>query len=293
MGKSSLVARMLAAVRSRQYTVVDFDFQGFDEQSLGSLETLLRSLAEAIHERLQLATNPDALWQGRLGVKDKLSSYLREYVLRESTVPVVMVMDEVDRVFGRGYENDFFGLLRFWHNERARDPLWRKLHLVLAWSTDPRQMLKDPGQSPFNVGTKIQLIDFSFAEVQELNALYGRPLKRKEQLQRLFAIIGGHPYLTQRALYALATRTHTLSSIVNMETAQSGLFADHLEHHRAQLVLAPELHHAMQQVIRNDTCPTHDVFVRLRALGLVTGRTHQAVSPRCTLYTVYFRGVLS
>ena len=54
MGKSSLVARMLTYVRSQQYTVVDFDFQSLDEQSLRSLESLLRYLADMIHGRLRL-----------------------------------------------------------------------------------------------------------------------------------------------------------------------------------------------------------------------------------------------
>ena len=78
---------------------------------------------------------------------------------------MLIVMDEVDRVFGRPYQDDFFALLHAWHNRRARDPLWRKLNLVLAYSTDPRQAIEDPNQSPFNVGTKIQLDYFSVASL--------------------------------------------------------------------------------------------------------------------------------
>jgi hypothetical protein len=41
-------------------------------------------------------------------------------------MPVVIVLDEVDRVFGRVYQNDFFGLLRFWHSDhRAATPKCR------------------------------------------------------------------------------------------------------------------------------------------------------------------------
>lgn len=292
MGKSSLLAKALAHTRAQQCTVIDFDFQVLDEQFLGSLETLLRYLADAIHGRLKLAASPEATWQSPLGSKDKLTSYVHDYVLSGTRMPVVIVLDEVDRVFGRGYQNDFFGLLRFWHNERARDPLWKKLNLVLAYSTDPRHAIKDLTQSPFNVGTKIQLTDFSFDDMWSLNRRYGSPFKRKEQLQNLVDTIGGHPYLAQQALYTLAAQTHTLPAILDADNAESGPFADHLEHHRGRLMATPELQQAMRQVLRNGNCPTFEVFLQLRALGLVMGSDHRAATPKCRLYAAYFHRVL-
>ncbi|MBI3330029.1 MAG: AAA-like domain-containing protein [Nitrospinae bacterium] len=74
--------------------------------------------------------------------------------------------------------DNFFGLLRHWHTKRAFEPLWKKLNLVLAYSTDQRQAIRDPNQSPFNVGIKIELRDFSFDEVWKLNRRYGRPRQR-------------------------------------------------------------------------------------------------------------------
>lgn len=218
---------------------------------------------------------------------------MRDAVLQGARMPVVVVMDEVDRVFGRPYQDDFFALLRAWHNRRARDPLWKKLNLVLAYSTDPRQAIKDLRQSPFNVGTKIQLGDFSLDDVWELNRRYQSPLKRKDQLQSLMNIIGGHPYLAQQAFSALATHTHTLPAILNIDNADSGPFADHLEHYRGRLVAVPELQRAMRQVMLNGNCPTYEVFLQLRALGLIMGNNHHAAAPRCRLYAAYFHRVLS
>lgn len=291
MGKSSLVTKALA--RAQSCLVVDFDFQSFDEQSLESLESLLRYLAEAIHGRLKLVISPEETWQGPYGSKEKLTSYISDHVLQEATMPVVMVMDEVDRVFGRVYQNDFFGLLRFWHNRRARDPLWRKLHLVLAYATDLRQAIRDLRQSPFNVGSRIKLRDFSLAEVEELNRRYGRPLKNKAQLQGLMGTIGGHPYLVQQALYALATGTHSLHTLVDTDNAADGPFADHLRQQWYLLSDEPELQRAMQQVLRKGSCPNYGVFLQLQSVGLVTGRTHHAVTPRCRLYAAYLQEVLS
>src|SRR5262249_20289220 len=104
MGKSSLVARVLAYVRLRQCPVIDFDFQELDEEVLSSLGTLLRYLADTICERLHLAISPDETWSGPLGTKDKLTAFMQDAVLPGSPMPVVVVMDEVDRVFGRSYQ---------------------------------------------------------------------------------------------------------------------------------------------------------------------------------------------
>jgi hypothetical protein len=293
MGKSSLVFRALDHARSNQCTVIVFDFQLIDAHYLGDLDTLLRYLANAIYDRLQLAVSPDEVWKGPLGAKDKLTSFLRNYVLRGAHGLVIVVMDEVDRLFGRPYRDDFFGLLRAWHNSRAVEPLWNKLNLVLAYSTDPSQAIKDPNQSPFNVGTRIQLGDFSFDEVWELNSRYERPVKRKDQLQALMDMIAGHPYLAQRALYALADQTQTLASLLNVDNIDAGPFVDHLQHYRHILESEPMLRQSMRQALMNGNCPDYEIFSRLRSFGLVTGMDHTAARPRCSLYAAYFQRVLS
>ena len=292
MGKSSLLARALHHARQAQRTVLDYDFQNLDESCFDSLETLLRYLADTICERLQLALSPEEIWQGPRGLKEKLTSFIRNHVLQELLGQVVLVMDEVDRVFGRSYQDDFFGLLRAWHGMHARDPLWERFSMVLAYSTDPRQAIKALNQSPFNVGIKIPLRDFSFDEVWELNRRYQRPLKRKNQLESLMQDIGGHPHLTQQALYALAMQTHTLQNLTHSPDVETGPFADHLSHYWRVLEAEPILRNAMQQVLRDGNCPDHETFLRLRSLGLVSGEKHGAVKPKCRLYTTYFQRVL-
>ena len=171
-------------------------------------------------------------------------------------MPVILVIDEADRVFGRSYRDDFVALLRGWHDRRARHALWNKLNLVLAYSTDPRQAIQDLNQSPFNVGTKIQLDDFSVDELWELNPHYGRPLRRSDDIMQLMGVSAGHPFLAQQALYALSTRTHLLLTLLNTATADVGPFGDHLHHYRILLEAEPALRQGMRQVINNGTCPS-------------------------------------
>lgn len=293
MGKTSLLARAVSHARLYQCPVIVFDFQFIDEHYLGNLETLVRYLADVIHERLKLTVSPDEIWRRQLGDLDKLTSYIEDQVLHGARTPVVVVMDEVDRVFGRPYQDGFFALLRGWHNRRAFEPLWKKLNLVLAYSTDPHQAIKDRNQSPFNVGKRIRLGDFSLEEIWELNHRYELPLKRKGQMELLVDVIGGHPYLAQQALYALASREHTLPRILNLDNADVGPFADHLHRHRHLLESEPALGQGMRQAITTGRCPNYEIFSYLRSIGLITGMSQTHVKPRCRLYMEYFQRVLS
>jgi len=196
-------------------------------------------------------------------------------------------------VFARPYRDDFFSLLRAWHDLRASEALWCRFNLLLGYSIDPRQAIQNLDQSPFNVGTKIQLGDFSRDEAWELNRRYQSPLKRQGHVEALMGVIGGHPYLLQQALYVLATRTAGLPHLLNMDDADNGPFADHLQHYWRILDSEPTLRQGMQQAITNGTCADYGVFLHLRALGLVTGASHRTVSPRCRLYATYFQRVLS
>ncbi len=57
-------------------------------------------------------------------------------MLAESEQPVLLCLDEVDRLFDRPYRADFFAAVRGWHNNRALAPEWDRLHL--ATSSDRR-----------------------------------------------------------------------------------------------------------------------------------------------------------
>jgi hypothetical protein len=289
MGKTSLLARALALARKRRLRVVDFDFQQLDEDVLANLDRLLRHLAHAVGRRLDVAAGVDAVWASGLSVKEKLTAVLEDHVLGRPGPPIVLVLDEVDRVFGRTYQYDFFGLLRSWHNARAMRPAWKRLDLVLAISADPADAIRDANQSPFNVGTRVRLDDLSPAQVAELNRRW-RTRLRTPELARLLDLTGGQPYLVQVALHALATGTHTFGALLAAGRADGGPFADHLSRHRHVVDGDASLRRELRRALDRGRCDNDGAFRRLRALGLVKGRDRTAVSLRCRLYREYFAG---
>src|SRR5207302_6298972 len=111
------------------------------------------------------------------------------------------------RLFTCSFGSEIFGLFRSWHNERALEPAcpWSRLTLAITCATEAHLFLSDLNQSPFNVGTRLELGDFSLEQVGDLNRSYGRPLP-DEALTRFHRLVGGHPYLVRRGLQEIAVR---------------------------------------------------------------------------------------
>src|SRR5262249_38696439 len=128
------------------------------------------------------------------------------------------------------YASDVFGLFRSWHNLRALDPAgpWQRLTLALAYATEAHLFITDLNQSPFNVGTRLTLEDFSVEQVADLNSRYGHVLRDKEALTRFYALRGGHQSLSQLALYEMFARDTDVIAVERDAIIDDGVFGAHL-----------------------------------------------------------------
>lgn len=288
-GKSSLLARLYQCARDHQQPSLYIDFQSLDMQQFQSLDTLLLALARLIAARLKTTQSPEMYWQTPFSAKDKLSLFVTEQVLDRATTPLVLLLDEVDRVFSFAeYRDDFFSLIRYWHGQRAIEPCWDKLNIILSYSSEAFMFITDLNQSPFNVGYEFALADFDRAQVEELNRRHGSPLKTAQDMDRMMDLCHGHPYLTRKVLYDLVRQGATVDSVINNAINDDGSFADHLHRYLWWFDVHSELREAMKAAIRGESCATDEVFYQLRSAGLIRGTSRQDVIARCGLYANYF-----
>jgi hypothetical protein len=200
-------------------------------------------------------------------------------------------MDEVDRLFTCSFGSEVFGLFRSWHNERSLDPNgpWQKLSLAIAYATEAHLFITDVNQSPFNVGTRLTLSDFTLEQVSELNNRYGVPVDDPRQLMRFYELLGGQPYLTRRGLHELASRRLSFSEFENQATHDEGPFGDHLRRILVSLAQDQTLCEAMRAVLTGRPGSNPELFYRLRSSGVVTGESVRHMVPRCRLYEIYLK----
>jgi len=287
MGKSSLLVRAAAQARSLGRAVTFLDFQLLDQAMLNDPARFFQGFCRWIADELDLDEPVETAWQSGLGHVQSATRYLRRYALKGLEQPLTLVMDEVDRMLGCPFRSDFFGMLRSWHNNRATAPEWRKLDLILVISTEPYLLIDDLKQSPFNVGEVIRLDDFSLAQTADLNDRHGAPFS-PPQIERLHKLLGGHPYLTRRALYDVAVGMESAEGLFTRATDENGPFGDHLRRHLARFAERPDLARAMLQVIRRQACEDDLLYHRLHGAGLVN-HAADCVAPRCELYAHYFK----
>ena len=102
-------------------------------------------------------------------------------------------------------------------------------------------------------------------------------------------MIGGHPYLTRKALYMVAshTPTMTIDDLFAQATSESGPFGDHLRYYLLRLQGKTELLAALHQAIGGHAADNELLIYRLEGAGLVR-RQGNKVLPRCELYARYF-----
>lgn len=291
MGKTSLLARGLAYARERIARTAFVDFQKLNARSLESVNTLYLTLAESLADQLDLDVIPSEVWDERRSANVNFERFLRRHALANTSRPLVWALDEADRLFGHPYASEVFGLFRSWHNERALDPSgpWSALTLVIAYATEAHLFITDMNQSPFNVGTRLTLEDFTPLQVAELNRRYRGPLKTHEEQNRFVRLVGGHPYLVRRALHEMAVYNLSLDEFESQADSDEGIFGDHLRRILVLLARDAELTEVVRAVLKGGSCPTPESFYRLRSAGVMHGTSPSDVRPRCRLYANYLK----
>lgn len=289
VGKSSLLARGLQAVRGRGRHVCHTDMDQAGPDDLASRDAFYLRLAASLAERCGLEFVPEADWKSHLGANGNLERFLRRRLLPETDGPILWAMDGADRLFQTGYYAEFFALLRGLHTKRATEPdvPWDRLTILISAATEAHLYIRDLSQSPFNVGTRILVDDFDAAQFAELLGRFGLADWDESRQSQLRELLGGHPYLLARGLAEIRGRGMDVTAFSDLALRPDGPYRDHLEgilrFLSADLDLTADLRAAL------DGRPCSDAgFFRLRTAGVVSGDAPEHARPRCGLYARYF-----
>jgi hypothetical protein len=200
---------------------------------------------------------------------------------------LTIAIENLDRIFlHEAIEADFCGLLRGWHEQGKHDKTWGKLRLVLAYSMESFST-KDINMSPFNVGTPIDLDEFTTTQVNQLADLHNLSAL---QIEPITELVGGHPYLLRLAFYNLASGAGSLEQIVQSAATDVGIFDQHLRTRLAKVEKDIELCEILRSLVNSPQPIRFDLATtaKLDGMGLIL-RTETGVKIRNQLYRRYFR----
>ncbi|MEG5163775.1 AAA-like domain-containing protein [Microcoleus sp. AT3-A2] len=308
MGKSSLMLRIIHAAVDREYRTVTVDFQQADTEVFANLDKFLRWFCVNVARQLKLESNIDECWDEDMGSKVSCTIYFENYLLEQIDSPIVLVINEINRVFERtNIAQDFLSVIRFWYEQARASTTWQKLRIVVIHSTEIYLAL-NVNQSPFNVGMPIQLSEFTAEQVQDLACRYRLNWSDSNSIEQLMNMVGGHPYLVHLALYHLAILQQNRLSVDRDEPGEelgraelaelliaapthSGIYSDYLQNQSIAIQQQPELASAFQQVVdaKNSIHLGPLIAYQLESMGLVKLEGNNC-SLSCELYRLYFQG---
>jgi hypothetical protein len=205
MGKSSLMVR--TAAKLKEFNICS---SIIDLTSIGSsieLEAWYLGQIRRIVRQLRLHFDYMSWWRENASFSevDRYSMFISEILLEKVSSSVVLFIDEIDSTLPLSYSDDFFAAIRSLYNQRAINSELQRLTFVLLGVASPSDLVKAVERTPFNIGRRIELNDFTWEEAKPLAAGLA-PLSdlALKLLQRIIDWTGGHPYLTQKTCQVVA-----------------------------------------------------------------------------------------
>jgi WD40 repeat protein len=245
MGKSSLMVRTAARLREAGYSVVVLDLTAIGSDV--SASEWYFGLLTLMGEQLGIEDELEDHWAERreLSPVQRWMEALRKIALPHTGRPLVVFVDEIDAVRSLPFcADDFFNAIRECYNRRALDPALADLTFCLLGVASPSDLVQDARVTPFNIGRRIILYDFTAEEAAPLAVRLvpaqstgaepdtsTDPARAKRLLDRILYWTSGHPYMTQRLCQAISQADGPAEPEALVDAACAHLFTTYSGRH--------------------------------------------------------------
>ena len=311
MGKTRLVNHIFNSFNSNNYRKVLLSMEEFDGKDQAESERLFYRFCQEISNQLNLPNFIDD-WRSirSSGYKLRCIQYFDRFLLPSEKSPIVIVIDDLNRLDNDPTYKEFCSMLRSFYNRCATSSTqshesWGRLGLIIAYSRRP--VLPDK-ESPFNVGKVIRLPEFTIDEVQSLAEQHG--IKIDSQIvSRIMKLVGGHPYLINLSFEHLKKTNHLKELLIKIQGEQlskkdvplsgavyeelKGIYSDHLN----KLLRKIQGNQSLEDTLYNVISTTNPIGINpliaeeLEGMGLVKLVSHYA-DPSCELYRIFFQNTI-
>jgi WD40 repeat protein len=206
MGKSSLSVRTIAKLEQQGIRTAFVDLTQIggrnvtpDQWYMGLCSELGRSLGIR-SEMLAYCKQ-----QSEMSPMQRFFGALREVALQKIQTPLVIFVDEIDATKNLAFNTDeFFAGIRECFNRRVHDEDLERLTFCLLGVAVPSDLISNPATTPFNIGERIHLQDFTLQELQRFAPVLGS--NGTTLIERIHYWTNGQPFLTQSLCQTVAMR---------------------------------------------------------------------------------------
>ncbi len=207
MGKSSLRVKTMNRLQESGMVCMAMDLTEVVELDITRnqfYKSITRHLAKSFNLLEQMDSFQDWWRDYEESPMQGLSCFVEEVLLKFEPLrdkKLVVFIDEIDSVLRLPFAvNDFFALIRCWHNNRADSHEYDRLTFCILGVASPYDLIKDANHSPpFNFGKSIELTGFKLEEAEPIAVGLKEKFKNyKPVLKAILDWTGGQPFLTQK-----------------------------------------------------------------------------------------------
>jgi len=193
MGKTNLLLHAKQKMEDDRNIFVYLDFSSipvYDDRSF--FELLINKTIECReHVFSEAADKVTKLRSER--IYDSINRYTAELlILLEYVDKIVFVLDEIETLTRNKYSDSIFSQIRSDYFQRVNYPDLYKVTYILSGVFEPKDLIKDPNVSPFNIGEKVYLRSFNRKEmcsfIEKANLPFTEDVK-----DRIYYWTKGHP----------------------------------------------------------------------------------------------------
>lgn len=270
MGKTSLLLRVRRLLTEAGMAVAYVDLSPAREESL---ENWYSHISMGIAEQVLPAGDRPPLPQSHL----EFVQFLRAVATQLGNTRLCIMLDEVGTV-PEDMSDAFFGNVRYVFSNRQVKPEFRFTNFVLCGTFQPRDLIKNPANSPFNISKTLRMSDLTRDGVRRLVGMLERMgVYFDEDIpDEIYNWTGGQPYLTQRLCAIFEEWKIPISGPEVVERAVQELMMDdnnldhivHRLHEEAELIPWLERILIRKESIRFNRM-TNQRLARLELIGLI------------------------
>jgi subtilisin-like proprotein convertase family protein/WD40 repeat protein len=216
IGKSSLMGRVAKALRRANELAAVVDLAQIDARGdSADSDRWLFSIAHRIVHELRIKVDLAAWWNEKRALSEhRLLDFFWEIVLTNSTAPVTIFFDEIERARDLTFSAELFAAIRACYSRRKNEPDYARLNFVVLGVAHPAELCPDADVSPFTDGQAVELSDFDAAQTYQLALGFGgEPAQTQALMDRICIWTGGHPYLTQKVARGVARKDERLEDV--------------------------------------------------------------------------------
>jgi hypothetical protein len=227
MGKSSLMVQTAdrlneAGVRT---AILDISTLG---GGISTPEAWFFGFLDELIIQLGLEADINAWWEAHANhnAVQRFSNFLRDELLPNMPGPIVVFVDEIDSALGMAFTDDFFAAIRAAYNARASHADFKRLTFILLGVARPADLIRDRNRTPYNIGTHIDLSDFTLPELDPFQDVFEAvyPGRGTEILGWALEWTNGQPYLTQKLCAELIRASEPAVTPESLERTVTRLF---------------------------------------------------------------------